>query len=113
MNMKEYWEGGNFLTYSKKYGIKKSVAKLKYSFIMLETPEQILMIEMIAFSGMIVGVIFAIVFLIYFGMWYLTGAAAFSILLQYAGLKNKWQQYQQLKDIQNLYTDKEEVSKDE
>jgi hypothetical protein len=93
----------NFINWWKEKGFNEAFKKLKYNFIMLETPEQILKIELISYFGMIFGIIFAIVFLIYFKMWYVTIAAMFSLLLQYAGMKHKWQQLQQLKDIQNLY----------
>jgi len=108
MNIKKGYEGGNFFTYWKKYGFTKALNKLKYNFIMLEDAESLILIQLIGYIGTMFGTIFALVFLIAFGMWYISIAIGFSLLIQYSGLKSVWQQYQQLKDIKEQFEEVEE-----
>ena len=103
MDIKKSYEGGNFLSYWKEKGFKSALSKLKYNFVMLENAEQLLLMSIIGYAGTMFGTVFALVFLISLGMWYISIAIVFTLLIQYSGLKSVWQQYQQLKDIQKQF----------
>ena len=107
MEMKKAYEGGNFFTYWKEYGWKKALEKLKYNFVMLEDAEHLIMLNFIGYIGTMFGTLFALIFLLYLGMWYISFAIGFSLLIQYSGLKATWQQRQQMKDINAQFEEEE------
>jgi hypothetical protein len=92
----------NLIKDIRKYGWKKTWEKIKHNFIMLETPKQLLGMEIIGFKGAIIGTIFALGYLLTKGMWYICIAIAFAILIQYAGLKGKLQQREQLRQLEKI-----------
>jgi len=98
----------NLINHWKIHGWKKTKADWYYNFVMLETPEQTLKKQILGYCGSIIGMIFAIVVLIYKDLWYITIAMAFMILIQYASLKQHLKQKQVLKDIKNKYENLEE-----
>ena len=92
----------NFIKSVRKVGWKETWKQLKYNFVMLESPEQLLKIEITGFAGALFGTLFAFIYLLVVGMWYITIAVGFSVLITYSGLKQKLQQRQQLENIKKL-----------
>ena len=93
----------NFIKSWKKYGWKETIKKLKYQYIMLETPEGIIKKRIVGYVGGICGLILAMWILLMKGMWYVTIAIGFSILIMYANLKGDMKQLQVLKDLEEQF----------
>jgi hypothetical protein len=66
------------------------------------TPVELLRTEIVGYVGSIIGTLFAMGFLIYFGMWYITLAIVFNLLIQGSQLIGKWQQYNLLKKMETM-----------
>ena len=92
----------NFIRAWKKYGFKETCKKLKYNFVMLSTPESLLQQEIIGYIGSIGGLVLAIVFLLYYRIWYIVFVLGFGIVIQQAQLRGKLKQKQILKDLGNM-----------
>lgn len=92
----------NFIRSVKKVGWKETWKQFKYNFVMLETPEQQMKIEIIGFYGSMAGTLFALIYLLFTGLWFITFAVGFSLLIQYGGLKGKLQRRQQFEDVKKM-----------
>ena len=91
----------------KKHGWKETMKKWKYNYIMLETPEGIIKKRIFGGIGAICGLIFALLIFLYKGLWYITIAMGFSIIIMYANLKADMKQLQILKDLKEKFGDGE------
>ena len=89
----------NIIGYAKEHGIRKALSKLKYNFIMLENPEQLLKIQLYSCFGVIGALIWALVILAYTRIWYLFLIFLFMLFMNYSQLKAIWQQYHNAKDF--------------
>lgn len=93
----------NFIKSWKKYGFKETLRKLKYNYVMLETPEGIVKKRIVGGVGAISGLIMAMFIFLYKGTWYLTIIMGFSSLILYANLKGDLKQLQVLKDLEKQF----------
>ena len=98
----------NFYRAVKKYGWSEAWSKLKYNYIMLETPESIIHKKIIGYMGAIFGLGVSMIAFWWTGKWYISIALFFSLLIMYASLKGELKQQQILKDIKK---DFEEIKK--
>jgi len=94
------------MKYWRKYGWKKTWKQLKYNYVMLDTPEQLLRKEIIGYIGAIIGMLVGITMFIWKGTWYYTIAMLFTILIFYAQLKGKLKQLKILKEMEEQYKKK-------
>lgn len=92
-----------FINSIRKYGWKETIKKLKYNFIMLETPEGIVKKRIWGGIGAISGLIIAMFIFLYNKTWYLTIIMGFSALILYANLKGDLKQLQVLKDLEKQF----------
>ena len=101
----------NIISSWKKYGFKETRKKLYYNYVMLETPESMVKKRITGGIGAIFGLVFAIIFFIRKGVWYITIPIGFSILILYANLKGDLKQLQILKDLKKQFPegDKKDV----
>ncbi len=96
----------------RKIGWKKTKEKWYYSYVMLETPEQLLKKEIFGYIGTIGGLLLAIIIMISRGYWYITIAMAFSLLIMYSKLKGTLKQQQELKNIKEQFNADTEEDKE-
>ena len=92
----------NLIKSIKREGWKRTKKKWYYNFVMLQTPEKLMEQEITGYIGSMVGIVFAMIFMWIKGLWYITFAMAFSLLILYAQLKGKLKQKQILKDIKDM-----------
>lgn len=98
----------NFYRAVKKYGWSEAWSKLRYQYVMLETPESIIQKKILGYLGTIIGLGVSMVIFWWNGKWYLSITLFFSLLIMYAMLKGELKQQQILKDIKK---DFEEIKK--
>ena len=99
-----------FYKHWKKHGFKKTMDQLKYNYIMLETPQQILKKQLIGYSGSMVATILCGTIFFIKGSWYITVLFFFTLFIQYAGFKQTLQQFYTINNIETLMEHKEEES---
>jgi hypothetical protein len=99
----------NFIKSWKKYGLKKTIEKWKYNYIMLETPQGIIKKRIWGGIGTISGLIIAMFIFLYKQMWYITIIMGFSALIVYANLKGDLKQLQTLKDLEKEFEEEKNV----
>jgi hypothetical protein len=94
------------IKYIRGKSFKEIKEEFKYKFFVEEwTAEKMLNVQIVSYKGTILGTIFAMIFLIAGGLWYISIAILFSLGLQYAGLKGALQQRNQLKNLRKLAED--------
>ena len=97
-----------FFKYWKKHGWNKTSKDLKYNYLMLETPENLLKKEITSYIGVLGALLLALVFLAFRGFWYISLIMLFSIAISYYQMKGKLIQLKKLKEMTEQFENPEE-----
>lgn len=114
--IREGWEGGNIFTYLFKHGFKKTIDKFQHQFTMLETPRTLINKALLGYgfslAGTIIGAIFSL-FIIQKEYWWVFLIFIGAFLIQYSGFKGTLINYNQLKELEKLQEEMQEVKNEQ
>jgi len=76
-----------FIKYSRKHGFKQALKQTNENLITLYTPESALKTQIIGYTGMMIGIMVAVIMFFLKGVWYLSIISIFSFLIMQSQLR--------------------------
>lgn len=89
----------NFVRVARRDGWKEAWKKLKYQFVMLQTPESRIKQELWGYAGTMTGLFIATPFMAWIGKWYFCFVTVGGFWLSFTNFRGRLQQLYTIKEI--------------